>query len=196
MNKTAVFVIGVALMLGGCAKSPQQVEVSPRITVSGSLAHVQKPISVRVYDERSGAKIGSRGGVYSETSTLSTGENFALSIRSAVELALRQMGLKVTDSEDTPQFQVMVEQLKYTVPEGFISQVHLQAVVRVSVVNGDQTFTGRYRSDIKQKLVAAPSDQKNVELVNQVLNDALSRAFRDDELKAFLNRSVVAPASH
>ena len=187
MKKLVTGVALVALMLGGCAMSPQQVEVSPKIAVEGGVTNAQSPVSVTVYDDRAGARIGSRGGVYSETSSISTDADFALSVRSSVELALRQLGLKVTDSPDTPQFQVYIDQLSYTVPEGYVSQVDLKAVARVVVSIGGEKFTGRYSSDIQQKLVTAPSDDKNVELVNQVLSDVLGRAFKDAELKAFLN---------
>lgn len=176
-----------ALMLTGCAMSPQQLEVSPKITIDDAALTTQSAISVTVYDDRPDVRIGSRGGVYSETSTISTDADFALSLRSAVELALRQMGLKVTDSENTPQFQVYIDQLTYTVPEGYVSQVDLKAVARVVVMNHGETFTGRYSSDMQKKLITAPSDEKNVEMVNQVLSDVLGRAFRDDRLKAFLN---------
>lgn len=187
MKKFVSAVALVALALGGCAMSPQQIEVSPKITVNDAVKSAQTTISVTVYDDRPGDRIGSRGGVYSETSTISTSADFALSVRSAVELALRQMGLKVTDSQDTPQFQVYIDQLSYTVPEGYVSQVDLKATARVVVTGGGEVFSGRYSSNIQQKLVAAPSDEKNVELVNQVLSDVLGRAFNDGELKAFLN---------
>ena len=187
MNKLISGVVFVALLLGGCARSPQQVDVSPRIAVDAALANSQSPISVTIYDERIEARIGSRGGVYSETSTISTSADFTLSVRSSVELALRQLGLKVTDSRNTPQFQVYIDQLTYSVPDGYVSQVDMKARVRVVVMNGEETFTGSYSSDIQQKLVTAPSDEKNVELVNAVLSDVLGRAFNDNQLKAFLD---------
>ncbi len=184
-----VSIIFMVVLLGGCALSPQEIDVSPRININAAQSVASKPINVTVFDQRSISLIGSRGGVYSETSSLSTNDSFTLSIQSSVELALRQMGFKITDSQEAIQLQVYIDQLSYEVPEGYVSQVDLRAVTRVVIKKGSETFTGKYSSDIQQKLITAPSNKKNVELVNQVLSDVMGRAFNDTGFRAFLTNS-------
>lgn len=187
MKKKIVVLLG-ALALGGCALSPQEVEVNPRVTVEQADRQFNSAVSVTVYDERISNSLGNRGGVYNSTNAITTTSRFPLSVRSAVELALRELGVKVKESEDVPQFQVYLDSLEYTVPDSsYITQVDLKAKLRLRVVGGDGRFEGSYSSSIQERVPKAPSDEKNEELVNKVLSDALSRAFADPKMRLFLS---------
>lgn len=189
MKKTSLIILG-ALALGGCALSPQEVDVTPKIAVEKPVEPLQGTVSVTVYDERLSRSLGHRGGVYSSTNAITTNDRLTLAIRSAVELGLREMGLRVTESEDVPQFQVYLDDLEYKVPEGsYVTQVDLKAKVRVRVVKEGQRFEGAYSSEIGERVPKAPSDEKNEELVNKVLSDVLSRALDDPRLKSFLKQA-------
>lgn len=189
MKKTSLIILG-ALALGGCALSPQEVDVTPKIAVEKPVEPLQGTVSVTVYDERLSRSLGHRGGVYSSTNAITTNDRLTLAIRSAVELGLREMGLRVTESEDVPQFQVYLDDLEYKVPEGsYVTQVDLKAKVRVRVVKEGQRFEGAYSSEIGERVPKAPSDEKNEELVNKVLSDVLSRALDDPRLKGFLKQA-------
>lgn len=188
MKKFAPGLMMAVLLLGGCAMSPQLVEVNPRVALGAQQEKLSGRVNVTVYDDRTSRSLGSRGGVYSDTNRISTTDNFPLSVRSAVELALRQAGMVITDAAEAPQFQVYVDTLSYRVPEGgYVNQVDLKAAVRVVVKNGAHRFNGRYSSDYTQKQMTLPSDEKNEELINKVLSDALSKAFYDQELARFLS---------
>lgn len=59
-----------ALVLGGCALSPQQLDPQP--VLKGPLTAVGhgQPVVVKVVDGRPGPSLGTRGGLYADTSTL------------------------------------------------------------------------------------------------------------------------------
>lgn len=190
-----------SVFLGGCAKSPQQVVIAPTISVeSGELLPGKKTnnkIALTVYDERPSSVMGSRGGVYGETSLVSTGEDFTRNIRAAAEQALQEMGLTVSSSESAsepsnstsktvPQFQLYIDRFSYDVLDSYFQDIEIKAAAHVVVTRGGQRFTGRYNSDLNQRLMTAPSNDKNDEMVNQVLDDVLARVFNDDALKVFL----------
>jgi uncharacterized lipoprotein YajG len=100
------------------------------------------------------------------------------------------MGLKVTESEEVPQFQVYLDSLDYRVPEGsYITQVDLSAKIRIRVVSSGQRFEGTYSSDISERVPKAPSDEKNEELVDKVVSDVLSRALSDQKLRRFIEHN-------
>ncbi|KEQ18859.1 YajG family lipoprotein [Endozoicomonas numazuensis] len=188
MKKASVILLG-ALALGGCALSPQEVDVNPRIAVEKPIKQLQGTVSVTVYDERLSRSLGNRGGVYSSTNAITTNDRLALAIRSSVELGLREMGLRVTESEEVPQFQVYLDSLEYRVPEGsYITQVDLSAKIRARVIKNGQSFEGVYSSEISERVPKAPSDDKNEELIDKVLSDVLSRSLADPGLTSFLNQ--------
>ncbi|WP_252178960.1 YajG family lipoprotein [Endozoicomonas sp. 4G] len=189
MKKASLILLG-ALALGGCALSPQEVDVTPKIAVEKPVEPLQGTVSVTVYDERLSRSLGHRGGVYSDTNDITTNDRLTLAIRSAVEMSLREMGLTVTESEDVPQFQVYLDDLEYKVPEGsYITQVDLKAKVRVRIIKDGQRFEGVYATEITERVPKAPSDEKNEELINQVLSDVLSRALADPKLTGFLKQA-------
>ena len=55
----------IMLALGGCAMSPQSVQINPSVVVSESARNaLSSSVSVTVFDERLTPVIGHRGGVY------------------------------------------------------------------------------------------------------------------------------------
>ncbi|MGI9283293.1 MAG: YajG family lipoprotein [Endozoicomonas sp.] len=193
MKKASVILLGALALggcaLGGCALSPQEVDVNPRVAVEKPVEQLQGTVSVTVYDERLSRSLGSRGGVYYSTNAITTNDRLTLAIRSAVELGLREMGLRVTESEEVSQFQVYLDDLEYLVPDGsYITQVDLKAKVRVRVMKEGQRFEGVYSSEITERVPKAPSDEKNEELIDKVLSDVLSRALADPSLTGFLKQ--------
>ena len=174
------------LLLGGCAMSPQQVAVTPEVRLEVSEPVSTGVIGITVYDERPSSILGSRGGVYGETSMISTGEDFAVNIRAAAEKALQQIGLEVSSAQDVPQFQLYIDNFTYEVLDSYFQDIEIKAAAHVVVTREGQRFTGRYSSDLNRRLMTAPSDKRNDEMVNQVLDDVLVRMFSDESLKAFL----------
>ena len=167
--------------------SPQQVAVAPVIAVDASKPVSTAEIGLTIYDERPSVVLGSRGGVYSETSMISTGVDFTSNIRTALEQALQQMGLQVSAAENAPEFQLYIDRLTYEVLDSYLHNVEIKAAAHVVVTHGGQRFTGRYSSDLNQKLPTAPSNKKNDVLVNQVVSDMLARVCQDEALKEFLS---------
>ncbi|MRI32200.1 hypothetical protein EOPP23_04210 [Endozoicomonas sp. OPT23] len=185
--KKYLAILFASLLSAGCALSPQDVEVNPRITLEQPQEVIDGTVSTTVYDDRISKSLGNRGGVYGDTNAITTTNNLPLSLRSAVDLGLRELGMTVTESEDGAQFQLYLDELEYRVPEGnYITQVDLMAKIRVVVVNNGKRFKGSYTSSIQERVPTAPSDKKNEELINRVLGDVLDRAFSDSELQNFL----------
>ena len=176
----------MSMLLGGCAVSPQQVAIEPSISMATSEPVSAREIGLTVYDERPSAVMGSRGGVYSETSMISTDENFTRNIRVATEQALEQWGLTVSSGEDIPKFQLYIDRFTYEILDTYFQDVEIKAAAHVEVTYGSQRFTGRYSSDLSQRLVKTPSNKKNDEMLGQVLDDMLTRVFQDERLKEFL----------
>ncbi|AMO57793.1 hypothetical protein GZ77_13110 [Endozoicomonas montiporae] len=175
------------LALGGCAMSPQSIQVNPSVTVAESVRNsLSSSVSVTVFDERLTPVIGFRGGVY-DSNEITARDNLPLALRSAVERGLREMGVSVVTSGEAPQFQVYLDSLEYRVPEGsYVTSVEVQTRIRVAVLHKGKRFEGSYSADISERVPKAPSDKKNEQLVNQVLSDVLERLFADQKLQSFM----------
>jgi uncharacterized lipoprotein len=81
------------LALAGCGLSPQQL--SPQPQFKGAIVAVGQgqPVQVRVVDGRASPVLGTRGGLYPETSTISVaGATIVPKLQAQVEAAVRLMG--------------------------------------------------------------------------------------------------------
>jgi uncharacterized lipoprotein len=56
------------------------------------------------------------------------------------------------------------------------------------VQNGGRRYTGRYGASLDQRFGMAPNEQTNTKLVSEVLSDALSRVFRDQNIGQVLGQ--------
>ena len=63
-------VAGLAVVLSGCAHSPQQLNVTPSVTIPLSQVARQQPVVLTVQDSRSSPVMGTRGGLYPDSSNL------------------------------------------------------------------------------------------------------------------------------
>ena len=181
--------LAASFLLAGCALSPQEVQLAPKVVVEKPTQMMSSSVSVTVYDERISNVLGNRGGVYGDTNAITTSANLPASLKMAVSEGLSGMGVSVEASEAVTQFQVYLDELDYTVPEGsYITKVDLSARIRVVVMNASQRFEGSYTSSVSERVPSAPSDEKNEALINAVMGDVLTRALEDKRLQQFLGQ--------
>ena len=65
--------LAAALMLGGCALSPQSIDIAPRPDVpDGTSVPNANSITITVNDSRGDRRVGSRGGIYRDTAFIDT----------------------------------------------------------------------------------------------------------------------------
>src|SRR5690606_7539973 len=107
------------LILVGCAHSPQPLNVPPTVTTTLSAVARQQPVVVTVRDTRSSPVLGTRGGLYPDTSNLTINPQALNHIRQQVEGALRQLGFSVVP-DGTPNANSLVvslSELSYISPK-------------------------------------------------------------------------------
>lgn len=186
MNRFVCFFLLV--MLGGCAFSPQQVTINPRISMDGEQYGGGRSVSVTAEDERADKTLGSRGGVYKDTSVITIDNDMPQAIVNAVKAKLATQGFNVNAQDSNADLAVVVEELRYAIPEqSVVKKVDLNCVIRVDIRAGSEHFTGRFRTTAGQEMLFNPDMKRNQEMINKVLSDTLARAFSDAKLKAFLS---------
>ncbi|MDE1463041.1 YajG family lipoprotein [Spartinivicinus poritis] len=179
--------LSTLIITGGCALSPQQVEVAPHITLPVKVPVVKNTVNVSVVDDRLSKVLGTRGGIYDKTSTLTIKNDITLAVKHAVEQALLKMEMQLDPNNPAVRFTVYIDKIDYSTPaQNYVTEVNINAVARAEVKFGDRVYHGRYQSTAKHKVVKAPSETKNEEIVNGIINNVLDRMFSDQALVKFL----------
>ena len=170
-----------ALVLGGCALSPQQLDPQP--VLKGPLTAVGhgQPVVVKVVDGRPGPSLGTRGGLYADTSTLTVrSEDVVPKLQAQAETAVRLLGYTPSaNAYNAPQLTLTLAELKYQSPKDgvYVTQADITATFRADVQNSSRRYTGRYGASLNQRFGMAPNQATNSKLVSEVLSDALTRGF-------------------
>ena len=106
-------------------------------------------------------------------------------LQAQAEAAVRLLGFTPSaNAYNAPQLTLTLAELKYQSPkEGlYVTEATIGATFRVAVQNGGRRYTGRYGASLNQRFGMAPNEQTNTKLVTDVLSDALTRTFRDQNI--------------
>ncbi|MBC9251906.1 hypothetical protein A9179_16670 [Pseudomonas alcaligenes] len=193
MKNRALFgliaVLGLSLV--GCAHSPQQLRPQPRITVQLAAVGQGQPVVVRVVDGRQSPVLGTRGGLYPETSAISVqGQDILPRLQTEAEAAVRLLGFTPTQNAyNAPQLTLTLADLKYQSPKdgSYVTEADISASFRADVQNSNRRYSGRYGASLNQRFGMAPNQETNTKLVGDVLGDALTRVFKDPTIGQLLS---------
>lgn len=178
------------LGLAGCAHSPQQLSPQPKITAALAPVGHGQPVVVRVVDGRPSPSLGTRGGMYPETSTISvSGSDVLPKLQAQAEAAVRLLGFTPSaGTSNAPKLTVTLAELKYQSPKDkmYVTEATIGATFRADVVNGGRNYSGRYGASLDQRFGMAPNQDTNNKLVGDVLSDALTRLFKDQTIGQML----------
>ena len=176
-----VTVLGMSLV--GCAHSPQQLDPNPKLNGTINPVGQGQPVVVRVVDARPSPTLGTRGGLYPETSAVIVpSANVIPKLQAQTEAAVRLLGFTPSpNAYNAPQLTLTLAELKYQSPkEGlYVTEANIGATLKIEVQNAGKRYNGRYGASLNQRFGMAPNEQTNTKLVSDVLSDALTRAFKD-----------------
>lgn len=182
------FLFGAVLLLAACAQSPQRLTVQPTLSISGDAIGNGRPIIVSASDQRPSKVLGSLGGVYGNTATITIGNDVEQALTRAANGLLASQGYVVNSPDPNAlQLNIVLESLVYQpLPQSVGNAVKLTAVLRADVSKHGDTFSGRYQSDSERRSVGRPDQEDNEQYVNELLSDTLVRMFSDNRLRDFL----------
>ena len=181
---------GVTLV--GCAHSPQNLQPQPKLTAPLTAVGQGQPVVVRVVDGRPSPVLGTRGGLYPETSAISVqGQDILPRLQAEAEAAVRLLGFTPSpNAYNAPQLTLTLAELKYQSPkEGtYVTEADISASFRADVQNSSRRYSGRYGASLNQRFGMAPNQETNTKLVSDVLSDALTRTFKDPTIGQLLGQ--------
>lgn len=180
------------LALSGCALSPQQLNPDPLFTGQPVAVGQGQPVVVKVVDGRQSTELGTRGGLYSETSAVTVrSQDVIPKLQAQTEAAVRLLGFTPSpNAYNAPTLTLTLAELKYQSPKDgvYVTEATIGATFRVDVQAGGRRYNGRYGSSLNQRFGMAPNQQTNTKLVSDVLSDALDRVFKDPTIGQTLNQ--------
>ncbi|MDG1582998.1 YajG family lipoprotein [Pseudomonas sp. GOM6] len=180
------------LTLVGCAHSPQNLQPQPKLMAPLQAVGQGQPVVVRVVDGRQSPVLGTRGGLYPETSAISVqGKDILPRLQAEAEAAVRLLGFTPSpNAYNAPQLTLTLAELKYQSPkEGmYVTEADISATFRADVQNSSRRYSGRYGASLNQRFGMAPNQETNTKLVSDVLSDALTRTFKDPTIGQLLSQ--------
>lgn len=182
-----ITLLAALLTLAGCALSPQTVTIDPTLTSAQKAFANGQPLDLRVVDARPGVEIGTRGGVYRQSSQILAANDVADAVRTRAVEGLRARGYSLGESTATAQIRLSIEQLDYVAPPGTVAtSADITAVLKASVDNAGEKFETTYRSTVNRKFPVPPTAAQNAVWINEVLGDTLQRFLDDPRIHTFL----------
>jgi uncharacterized lipoprotein len=180
-----------SLTLVGCAHSPQSLSPQPKLNAQLAAVGRGQPVTVRVVDGRPSQTLGTRGGLYPETSSITvSGQQLLPQLQAQAEAAVRLLGFTPTTGGNGPTLTVTLADLKYQSPkEGmYVTEASISSTFRADVQNNGRSYSGRYAASLDQRFGMAPNEETNTKLVSDVLSDALTRLFQDQTIGKILGQ--------
>lgn len=177
-----------ALVLVGCAKSPQQVSFDAAPTQSALWAGKGAIAELQVVDARSTTNIGSRGGIYKATSTLSLDNRATEDMSIYLQSRLLSAGFKLGNVNPATSWTVKLTELTYDYVKvkGVRDQVDVYCGISVEIVRGLSTYTNTYNASISNEVLTLASNNQNQAWVNAAINAALDQLFQDQGIASFV----------
>lgn len=173
----------LALLLGACAMSPQQVELLPQAApvTAGNVGN-NLPLRVQGNDKRASTVIGSRGGLYADSSLISASNDVPAALAQQVRNSLQSRGFNTLNApSDAPQLAINLTALNYAPASGYvINKVVVDAALEAVLTQGDgNSFTRTYTSNVTFKQPTTPSPERNQSMLDDVLTRCLNQLLAD-----------------
>lgn len=181
------------MLFAGCALSPQTVHLAPAPTLpSAQNQGYNMPVQVVGVDHRKNSVVGSRGGVYPDTSMIQADGSVVKTLASIVRKNLQSRGFNTLNAgKKAPMLVVSLDELGYQAEKGYIvNNVVVDATISAQLKVGDTLLTRTYTSHINYHQLLTPSPSRNQEMLNEVLGRCLHQLLTDPVL---LN-ALVKPA--
>ncbi len=184
----ATVVLGLAVI--SCARSPQVVVLSPQLTDRPGNSAPQRTVELAVRDARKSKVIGSRGGLYADTSTISTENDITPRLTKLVGQKLEEQGYTIVAPRSGGEVKLTVElqKLTYEMLDSRFTEIKVSSAVGVTCSNGGDTLTSRYEANRRDEFATTPNEKQNSELINAVVGRSLDEMLGDEKLMAFMSK--------
>ncbi len=190
MSHNITLLATLLLILGGCAQSPQQINLTPQIKINSQVSN-QPSVHLSVVDKRPSQSLGTRGGTYRNSNHITLARDLQSMLKPIASAALTEIGIVIDKPSPMPtDLQLWVEKLQYDVNDAQTLPIEITLQVQIAAVanKGGQEQISRYESSKVHKFLTAPDTEKNEEIINAIVSTTLSRLFNDPRLIALIQK--------
>lgn len=188
MRNKIILLASLLLTLGGCAQSPQQINLTPQIKVNSHLNN-QPSVHLSIVDKRPSQSLGTRGGTYRDSNHITLASDIQSMLKPVASAALTEMGISVDQPSPMPtELQIWIEKLQYDVNDAQTLPLEIRLQVQIAAVanKGGQQQISRYESSKVHKFLTPPDTEKNEEIINEIISITLTRLLNDPKLIALI----------
>ncbi len=186
-------VLLAGIWLAGCA-SPHHLALSPTRTAEVPQFGDGQYVSVFAQDGRDSDVIGHRSGQGMSTSVITVDSHQVVpKLQEEAERAVADMGFTPAQerADGRPVLTLELANLDYTHGDSTqmgLDEANIEGVLRAVVQHQGTTYTGTYTSRRVQSYAVKPGQAANTRMLNELLSDALNRAFSDRQLGELMAR--------
>jgi uncharacterized lipoprotein len=182
--------LGLSLLMGGCAVSPQSIVLHPQATLTGPIYGQGRELTIKIEDRRSSSVLGTRGGIYENSSVITISNDITAALLLAARTSAAQLGFDGSSSSAPAHLTLILEELSYdTQTSNLINTVSIDANITLVTTVGGSSHTGHYRTQRSHQFPRLPDAQKNQEIISEALSTSLERGFSDISLANFLGQN-------
>ncbi len=188
-NSQQVFILlFLFFLVGGCAISPQSIELNPSVTVEKSNIGQGRSLNLTVIDKRPVKTLGSRGGIYSDTALVTIAGGPEEPIRQELVGALNGYGFSVIDAANADiDLTIEIETLGYqTQGDKYPLLIKNNILLKAICNKKGSEFISRYSANKEEEVLVPPTANKNERMINSLVSKALSALVKDKKLQEFL----------
>lgn len=180
----------ICLYFAACGLSPQIVKIDPTFSdAKGTPPSSDITFKLIVTDRRDSPNLGTRGGVYKDTSIIKTKGDITKKIHEKLVSSFKRINYKVESSAAT-ELTIEINKLTY---QGFgenrISEVEVSAEILATVSSSEETYSKTYKANRTKEVLKSPSEEKNQEMVNGILSTVIQRVLDDDDLLDYIKNN-------
>jgi uncharacterized lipoprotein len=187
--RALALVVTTGFVIAGCALSPQTVPIEPTLAVDEVDVGHGRRMALEAVDSRTDRTLGTRGGIYADSSTISTEAGITDAVRTAMAEALASQGFVVVDpgAEAEMRMRVALEELTYEAfGDPVVRTVEIASKVSSTVVRGSETYTGRAGISKTRNVLTAPAPEDNEAYINDALALSLEKLLADPRYLDFI----------
>lgn len=180
--------LSVVIIASGCAWVPQTANIKVAPVVAPSNDGRGAEFAVEVLDGRMTTTLGYRG-VDSRNAAITSKQNIAVLVRSALLEGFAKKGFKVKAHEGETETVLTVEltKLEYTTDMDFWKGIVMtDAVLIAKMVKNGVRFQQVYTGQRKDSTIEAPRAKTNERMLNEAITEATRNVLEDPNLLRFL----------
>lgn len=179
-----ILVLFLAFAVTACTLTPQEVSLSPSLTVAKTDIGQGHELAVKVVDKRYSKLIGRRG-IGFKGAKITTEQDVTLVFSEAFYTAFQDMGFKIVEYNKSHPNALIIEihALNYGTSLGlWTDEIYTEAAARIISPAIGSSSGKLYVSEIKERVFWLPNAKKNERLLNEAMSGLVEKIASDREL--------------